>query len=113
VRPAAAGLAAVLLATGCATRQKISLACVPSDVRVYVDGREYAGEPRELKLRVGEPHTLYFKGGPYRPQMVVLESQEVDGRRRLSNADLCDSLVFTPVSPEVEIRVEPDAAPSD
>lgn len=107
---AAAGLFALALAAGCASTQPVSLACVPSDVRVYVDGRELEGSPRELKLPVKEAHTLFFKGGSYRPQMVVLESLERDGKRVLSNADLCSNLVFTPVSPEVRIQVAPDAA---
>jgi hypothetical protein len=110
---AAAGLAALLLAAGCASRQKVSLACVPADVRIYVDGRELERNPQELKLRTGEPHTLYLKGGGFRPQMLVLESPEVDGKRVLSNADLCQRLVFTPVSPEVRIEVAPDDLPRD
>jgi hypothetical protein len=110
---AAAALAALVLTAGCASRQAVSLACVPTDVRIYVDGRELERNPPELKLRTGEPHTLYFKGGGFQPQMVVLESQEEAGKRRLSNADVCQRLVFTPVSPEVRIEVDPDAVAPD
>jgi hypothetical protein len=110
---AAAGFAAlVVLAAGCAT-QKVSLACVPKDVQIYVDGRELERNPEQLKLGVGEPHTLYFKGGGFQPQMVVLDSQETDGKRGLTNADLCERLVFTEVSPEVHIEVAPDDLPRE
>ena len=68
---------------GCASTQKVSLECVPSEVSVYVDGRQLEDRPEELKLGVDEAHTVYFKGGGYQPQMVVLESEEVDGKRRL------------------------------
>jgi hypothetical protein len=107
----AAAFGGLLLAGGCASTQKVSLACVPKDVNVYVDGRPLEERPRELALAVREPHTLYFKGGGYRPQMVVLESREVDGKRVLSNADLCQNLVFTEVSPEVHMQVDPEAEP--
>lgn len=108
---AAAGLFALVLAAGCASTQTVSLACVPSDVRVYVDGRELEGPPRELKLPVKEAHTLFFKGGNYRSQMVVLESLERDGKRVLSNGDLCSNLVFTPVSPEVKLELDRESSP--
>jgi hypothetical protein len=113
IHRAAPGLAALVLAAGCASTQQVSLECVPSEVRVYVDGRELEGRRSELSLAVAEPHTLYFKGGSYRPQMVVLESREVDGERVLSNADLCQRLVFTEVSPEVRMRLDPDDLPPE
>jgi hypothetical protein len=101
-----------VLVAGCAT-QKVSLSCVPADVQIYVDGRELEGRPQAVKLGSKEPHTLYLKGGGFRPQMVVLESQEADGKRVLSNADLCQRLVFTPVNPEVHIGVDPDDLPRE
>ena len=38
--------------------------------------------------------------------MVVLESQEVAGEYRLSNADLCRTMVFTEMRPELIIEIE-------
>lgn len=107
-----AGLAGLVLA-GCASTQKVSLECVPTEVRVYVDGRELEGRPQEVKLRVAEPHTVYFKGGSYRPQMVVLESQELDGKRVLSNADMCRTMVFTEMRPEVHMQVDTEEPTPD
>jgi hypothetical protein len=110
---AAPGLGVLVLAASCASTQQVSLECVPSEVQIFVDGRELEKPRAELKLGVDEPHTLYFKGGSYRPQMVVLEAQEVDGKRVLSNADLCQRLVFTPVSPEVRMHLDPDDLPPE
>ena len=103
---AAALVAALALAAGCASTQKVSLECVPSEVSVYVDGRELEDRRGQISLGVDEAHTVFFKGGGYQTQMVVLESQEVDGVYRLSNADLCREVVFTEMRPELRIEVE-------
>jgi len=98
-------------ASGCANTQTVSLECVPSQVQVYVDGRELEGRPDEISLSVDEAHSVYFKGGPYPPQLVVMESQEVDGARQLSHADLCREVVFTEMAPEVHMEVDPSDLP--
>ncbi len=97
---------------GCASTQKVSLECVPSDVKVFVDGRELEGRPSELELSKDEAHTVYFKGGGYRTQMVVLESGEVDGEVRLSPADLCQEVVFAEMKPDVVVELEEEPAPA-
>ncbi len=102
---AAAGAAAF----GCATRQSVSLECVPKDVQVYVDGRLLKGSPKTVKLAKDEPHTVFVKGGRYDPQMVVFESLERDGRAVLDPIDLCSRVNFVEMQPDVKFEVEPDA----
>ena len=109
--PGTALVVALLLAAGCASTQKVSLECVPSEVSVYVDGRELDDRREQISLGVDEAHTVFFKGGGFQPLMVVLESREVDGKRRLSNADLCREVVFTEMRPELRIEVEEEGVP--
>ena len=105
-------LAAALAASpGCATTQTVDLHCVPNDVTVYVDGRELATTPESIELRRDEAHKIFFKGGPYEPQMVVLVSTEVDGESRLEPADLCTDTRFVKMRPEVEVHVDPADEP--
>ena len=92
----------------CATTQRIALDCVPREVTVYVDGRLYDGDRDAIELSTDEHHTLYFKSGLYRSQMVVLESEEDEEGRRLAPADLCTHVVFSEVRPEVQFEIEPD-----
>jgi len=98
----AAGTAAL----GCATSQRVSLECVPKDVRVYVDGRLIEGSAKSLKLTKDQPHTVFVKGGGYQPQMVVFESRERDGKPVLDPVDLCSRVVFVEMQPELKIEVE-------
>ncbi len=109
----AAALIAALggISLGCATRQSISLECVPKNVKVYVDARRVEGTLKSLKLTVDEPHSVFLKGGGYQPQMVVFESRERDGKRVLDPVDLCSQLVFVEMQPEVKLELDPDAAP--
>ena len=94
-------------ALGCASKQRVALDCVPHDVRVYVDGRQLEKTPESIELRKDEAHTVFFKGGGYPPQMVVLRSEDVDGEARLLPADVCNEAVFVETRPEVQIEVEP------
>ncbi len=100
-------VAVAAAALGCASKQRIALDCVPHEVTVYVDGRKLEKTPESIELRKDEAHTVFFKGGGYRPQMVVLRSEDVDGEPRLSPADVCTEAVFVETRPEVEIEVEP------
>jgi hypothetical protein len=111
--PALGLLLALAGGAGCASKQTVSLACVPREVTVYVDGRVLEGSPEDLSLRKDRPHTVFFKGGGYNTQMVVLESREVDGEPVLSPADLCKQVVFAEMQPEVRVELEesgPEAA---
>ena len=109
---AALVLAAGAVAFGCATSQRISLECVPKDVKVYVDGRLLEGSPKAVKLAKDQPHTVFFKGGGYQPQMVVFESQQREGKPVLDPVDLCSQVVFVEMQPELQVEVEPDASPA-
>lgn len=97
---AAIGLA--LAVGGCATQQRVSLACVPRDVSVYVDGRAVAPGTESVELSRKRTHTVYFKGGGYEPRMLVLES--VDSR--LSPPDVCSHTAFVPMRPSVQMHLE-------
>jgi hypothetical protein len=112
LRRACPALLSLAWLAGCASTQTVSLECVPSEVVVYVDGRALDGRPQEISLGVDEAHTLYFKGGSYQPQMVVMESEEVDGDRRLSHPDPCREVVFTEMAPEVHFDVAPEDVPA-
>ena len=105
-------LVAAAAALGCSTTQTVDLRCVPSEVTVYVDGRELDEVPESIELSQDEAHKLFFKGGPYEPQMVVLESTETaEGERRLEPADLCSETTFVRMRPEVEVSVDPADEP--
>ena len=115
-RVGSAGIAPALgfvlaAALGCASTQRFSLECVPQDVEVYVDKEAVEGRPPDLSLRVDEAHTVYFKGGGYRPQMVVLESRDVDGEVQLAPQDLCREVVFVPMERQIHMAVDPEEAP--
>ena len=94
-------------ALGCASKQHIALDCVPHGVSVYIDGRLLEKTPESIELRNDKAHTVFFKGGGYQPQMVVLRSEDVDGEKHLSPADVCTETVFVETRPEVQIEVEP------
>lgn len=99
--------AAAAAALGCASKQLVALDCVPHEVSVYVDGRKLEKTPEAIELRKDKAHTVFFKGGGYQPQMVVLNSEDVDGEKRLSPPDVCTEAVFVETRPEVQIELEP------
>ena len=101
---------ALALLAGCASKQRIALDCVPSGVTVYVDGRALEETPDSIALRKDEPHTVFFKGVGYQPQMVVLNSWEEDGRKRLTPTDLCAEVAFVAVRPEVHMEIDPQVS---
>lgn len=105
-------VASAAVGFGCATTQTVDLQCVPNDVTVYVDGRELDGNPESIELRADRDHKVFFKGGPYEPQMVVLESTDHDGESRLEPAGLCTETTFVKMRPEVEVSVDPSDEPS-
>jgi hypothetical protein len=100
-------IVAVAAALGCASKQRVALDCVPREVSVYVDGRKLEKTPESIELRKDQAHTVFFKGGGYQPQMVVLRSEDVDGEARLLPSDICTEAVFVETRPEVQIEVEP------
>jgi hypothetical protein len=100
--------AAALLA--CAPKQKIPLACVPRDVVIYVDGTRLEKTPSDLDLRSDEPHTLYFKGPDFKPELVVLDSEEIDGKARLSPSEVCVKPRYVRVNRELTMEIDPDVS---
>jgi hypothetical protein len=103
-------VAVAAAALGCASKQRVDLDCVPHEVSVYVDGRKLEKTPESIELRKDKPHTVFFKGGGYQPQMVVLRSEDVDGEKRLSPPEVCNEAVFVEMRPEVQIEVETRAS---
>ena len=103
-------LAAAAALLACAPKQRIALDCVPEEVVVYVDGERLDEMPSELDLRSDEPHTLYFKGPGIAPELIVLESGEVSGKRRLTPENVCVKPRYLRVRRELELQIDPDVA---
>ncbi len=109
----ALGLGIVIcFAAGCASKQRLDLHCVPQEVTVYVDGRKLDGVPEALKLRKDRPHTVFFKGGGFESQMVVLESREDGEEIVLQPADLCSQTTFVSMKTVLQLQVDEAPAPS-
>jgi len=109
VRSFCLSIALAALALGCAAKQRVSLECVPREVHVYVDGRSLDPATESVELRPDRAHTVFFKGGGFAPQMVVLESHETAGGARLSPAEVCSHTAFIPTRPQVEMQVAPES----
>ncbi len=66
---------------------------------------------RSIELRSDAAHKIFFKGGDYEPQMVVLESRQEGGESRLEPADPCIDTTFVKTRPAVEVHVDPADEP--
>ena len=89
------GVAALLLAVpGCAPKQVIPLDVTPAPSEVYLDKAPLEAPASQLELRADRDHTLFFKRSGYRSELVVLETREIDGKKRL-------------VPARVELRLRP------
>lgn len=84
----------ITLAVACAPKQRIPLDLGPGAVELYVDGERAEGVPQEVELRSDRDHKLFVKRPGYVPELIVLETQEVDGAVALE-------------PPEVRIRLHP------
>ena len=84
----------------------MSLECVPHDVSVFVDGRELSAGAADVDLTTDEPHTVFFRGGGYAPQLIVLDSVDDEGERKLSPPDICSRTVFVLTRPDVEMQLD-------
>ena len=102
----------ICFATGCASKQRLELHCVPQQVTVYVDGRKLEEVPEALELRKDRPHTVYFKGGGFETQLVVLESREDGEEIVLQPADLCSQTTFVSMKTVLQLQVDEAPAPS-
>jgi hypothetical protein len=99
-------VAAAAVFFACAPKQKIALDCVPQEVAIYVDGARLEGAPSTLDLRSDRPHTLYFKGPDFAPELVVLNSEEVEGKARLSPSEVCVRPRYVRVKRELEMEID-------
>ncbi len=110
----ALAIAAAAVLVACAPKQKIALACVPEEVVIYLDGTRLEEMPSVLELRSDQPHTLYFKGPDFVPELVVLNSEEVEGKARLSPSELCVKPRYVGVKRELKMEIDGavSAAPS-
>jgi hypothetical protein len=106
---------AVAVLAGCAPKQKIALDCVPEEVAIYVDGTRLENTPSDLELRSDEPHTLYFKGPDFVPELVVLNSEEIGGKPSLSPSEVCVKPRYVQVRRELRMEIDPavSAGPPD
>lgn len=105
----ARGLAIVplaALAAACAPKQTYPLDCVPRQVTIYVDGEKLDELPDQLELRTDGPHVVFFRGGGVEPRMVVLDSEERDGKQRLAPESVCLEPVFSPVERRLELEID-------
>jgi len=92
----------------------VALELAPAPVSIYVDGRhrEAEGTPsdageRRIELRSDVPHVLFFKRDGYRPERVVLTSEEVDGEPRLRPERVVVRLdPLTPVRRELTVELD-------
>ena len=103
-------IATVVALVGCATKQQIPLNCLPEEVVVYVDGELLEGSPSALDLRSDRPHTLFFKGPGLVPELIVLSSEEVDGKATLSPSEVCVKPRYVRVGRELEMEIDPEVS---
>ena len=96
---------------GCAAKQRVDLACIPRDVRIYVDGRQLRPGTEAVELGVSEAHKLYFTGGGFEPQLVVLDRVEGEDGPVLIPHDVCSKTTFQAVRPEVRFELEEEPPP--
>jgi hypothetical protein len=99
-------IAAAAVLVACAAKQQIALDCVPEEVVIYVDGSRLEEMPSVLELRSDHPHTLYFKGPDFAPELVVLNSEEVEGKAKLSPAEVCVKPRYVGVNRELKMEID-------
>jgi|GEM_PF-1782263 len=94
---------------GCASKQRIPLDCVPPAASVYVDGEKLKEVPSELKLRTDRPHTVYIKGDGIMPELVVLKTEEVEGKLKLSPGMVCAPPRTVEAQRTLKVEIDPGA----
>lgn len=100
-------IAAAAALFACAPKQRIALDCVPEEVVIYVDGERLETQPSGLTMRSDMPHTLYFKGPGLVPELIVLNSEEVDGKATLSPSEVCVKPRYVQMGRELEMEIDP------
>ena len=102
-RGAVAGIVAVVVG-GCAPKQWVPLDLGPGAVDLYVDGRRVDEVPSEVELRADRDHKLFVKRPGYLPELVVLETREVEGDAVLRPPSV--SVWLEPVIGDRSIEIE-------
>lgn len=101
---AMAGLA-LLFGLGCAPVQVVPLSVEPTPGSLHVDGRAVSPVPDHVELRADRDHKLYFKRDGYRPELVILRSQDGEAGPRLEPARVQARL--QPLSPGArDVQIE-------
>ena len=108
-------LSAAAALAACAPKQRVPLDCIPEEVAIYVDGVRLEEVPSDLELRSDRPHTLYFKGPDFVPELVVLNSEETDGKARLSPSEVCVRPRYVQANRDLTLEIDPatPVAPGD
>jgi len=109
----ALAIAAAAALVACAPKQKIPLDCVPEDVAIYVDGTRLEKVPSDVELRSDRPHTLYFKGPDFVPELIVLNSEEVDGKDRLSPSEVCVRPRYVRANRNLKVEIDPSVSATE
>jgi hypothetical protein len=104
---------AVLVWAACAPKQRVPLDLGPAPVELYVDGALATEVPLEVKLRADRDHKIFVKRAGYVPELVVLETREVDGRYGLAPAEVRIRLRPIAGDPDLEIEEEDPDGPGD
>jgi hypothetical protein len=94
-------------AGACAHKQTVRLDSVPKEVTIYLDQEPLDGVHDAIHLRTDRPHTLFFKGGGYEPDMVVLDVEGEGKPQTLSPRDVCAELHLVKRRRDLELEVEP------
>jgi hypothetical protein len=103
------GAVTALVLPACAPKQRVPLDLGPAPVELSVDGA-LAGEiPGDLELRADRDHKLFVKRPGYVPELVVLESREIDGRYGLEPGQVRVRLRPVAGEPDLEIEEEKEA----
>lgn len=105
-----ASVALLAAQPACAPKQRIPLDVGPGPVLVFIDGELVLETPEEVELRADRDHKVFVKREGYTPQLVVLETSELEGRDRLVPARVDVRLQPRLGDREVEVDVEEEPA---
>ncbi len=110
LRLSVALLAGAVFAGCLASTQRVSIQCVPEEVKVYVDGQLLEGAAADgVVLRTDEPHKIFVKGEGYEPVLVVLEPVvDAEGNESLGPEEVCIEVVPVGMQRTLEIEMERD-----
>lgn len=100
----------LVLFLGCAARQWVPLDLGPGAVELYVNGDRAQEVPPEVELRADRDHKLFVKKPGYVPELVVIETREVEGRETLVPGGVRVRLL--PIAGDRRIEIEEAGAAS-